>query len=212
MTIDQILSEFIDAWNAGQRPDVDDFLERAKPGDRDELADALADWLAIAPTPSYDESTLAELQADPVIVALREASTSRAGLLPELVPRYRARRGLAIGDLAARLAERFGLRGQEERTADYLERLESGRLDGTRISRRLLEGLAQALGAPLHALADAAALGGGPRPAGAAMFRADGDGSSFEPQLRALTAAAMTPAPSAPLDELDRLFVGGPDA
>lgn len=212
MTIDQILSEFIDAWNAGQRPDIDDHLQRAAPAERDELAEALAAWLEVAPTPRFDETTQAELRQEPIIVALREASASRAGLLPELVPRYRARRGLGLGELAERLAAAVGLPGQQERTADYLQRLERGELDATRLSRRLLEGLSRTLGAPLQALADAAALGGGPRPAGAMLFRAEGDeGARFAAKIEALSAAAMTPAP-APLDDLDRLFLGGPDA
>jgi hypothetical protein len=47
---------------------------------------------------------------------------------------------------------------------------------------------------------------------GQALFRAERQpGESFEEDLDALSRAAIAPAPP-PMDELDRLFVGGPDA
>ena len=33
-TVEQILGEFIDAWKAGERPDVDAYLARARESDR----------------------------------------------------------------------------------------------------------------------------------------------------------------------------------
>jgi hypothetical protein len=52
---DRILSEFIDAWNAGRRPDVDDYLARVDESERGELADALTAFLRFAPTPGYSD-------------------------------------------------------------------------------------------------------------------------------------------------------------
>jgi hypothetical protein len=53
-TIDQILSEFIDAWNAGQRPRMREYLGRVPEGpQRDELAQQLSTWLEMAPTPTF---------------------------------------------------------------------------------------------------------------------------------------------------------------
>lgn len=46
---DHILSDFIDDWNAGRRPRVPEYLDRAAPSERDELAARLAEWLAVAP-------------------------------------------------------------------------------------------------------------------------------------------------------------------
>ena len=46
---DQLLSEFCDAWNAGERPRVDDYLEQAPAGDRDELAALIRTFLEQAP-------------------------------------------------------------------------------------------------------------------------------------------------------------------
>jgi hypothetical protein len=48
--------------------------------------------------------------------------------------------------------------------------------------------------------------------AGGALFRAGPDaGDQIAEDLDVIGAAAMTPAPP-PMDELDRLFAGGPDA
>ena len=63
---DRILSEFIDAWNAGSRPDVDDYLARAPATEQGELADQLLSFLTFAPTPSYDDDTLAAIRAEPI--------------------------------------------------------------------------------------------------------------------------------------------------
>jgi transcriptional regulator with XRE-family HTH domain len=208
MTIDQVLSDFIDAWNAGRRPRVDDFLERVPEAERDELADAVLAWLEVAPPPAYDAAALEAVRAEPALVALRAA----AGPLPALVPQLRARRGLSVRQVAERVAERAGLRGQEERAADYLERLERGELDARRLSRRLLDALADALRTSGSALADAAAAAAPPRPAMGLQWRREQGGERFAAQLDALSAAALTPAPEEPLDELDRLFLGGPDA
>ena len=62
-TNDQVLSDFIDAWNAGRRPRVREYLARLPDGpERDELADQITTWLEVAPTPAYDDETRA---ADP---------------------------------------------------------------------------------------------------------------------------------------------------
>jgi hypothetical protein len=67
------------------------------------------------------------------------------------------------------------------------------------------------LGVPAETLARAGTVHPAAAP-GQALFRAaPGSAASFKDDLEALSRAAMTPAP-APMDELDRLFVGGPDA
>src|SRR5690242_9677049 len=67
-TTDQLLSEFIDAWNAGRRPRVREYLARLPDGpDRDELAEQLSTWLEVAPTPDYDNATRARIAAEPTV-------------------------------------------------------------------------------------------------------------------------------------------------
>jgi transcriptional regulator with XRE-family HTH domain len=148
--------------------------------------------------------------------AVLAATSSEAGLWPELLPRLRGRAGLAVRDLAARVVATFGLAGEEERTRDYLERMERGELEASRVSRRLLDALGAALGVTGDTLAEAGDLRSGlARPAAASagtLWRADGAPSdALADEFAALSRAAMAPAPT-PMDELDRLFTGGPDA
>jgi transcriptional regulator with XRE-family HTH domain len=183
---DRVLSEFIDAWNAGRRPRVRDYLARLPDGpERDELADAITDWLSVAPTPAYSEGTRGAIRAE--VARTFELS------------RLRERAGFSPRELAARVAKAFGL-SDVERTEGYLARLEAGELDPSRVSRRLLDALA-------------GLLGGTPalRPAGGALFRAEDADATVRFDIELLSRAALSPAPS-PMDELDRLFTGGPDA
>jgi hypothetical protein len=78
------------------------------------------------------------------------------------------------------------------------------------VSRRLLDAMAGALGVSADALGRS---GGMPSPAmGSALFRAESAAAAgYEEDLEALSQAALSPAPP-PMDELDRLFLGGPEA
>ena len=217
-TTEQLLSDFIDAWNAGRRPRVREYLARLPDGpERDDLADQLTSWLEVAPTPAYSEQTRAEISQTPALARLREATDKDAGLWPTVVPTLRERAGLSIADLAGKLVERFGLdRKETERTAGYLDRLERGALDPTRISQRLTAALAGILGVGERTLTDAGTYNRGLRPpaaaAGGALFRAAAPApAAYREDFEVLARAARTPAPP-PLDELDRLFTGGPDA
>jgi hypothetical protein len=213
---EQALSEFIDAWNAGRRPRVREYLARVPEGpERDALAEQITTWLEIAPAPGYDESARAQIRADPIVRRLLTAADDEAGLWPAVMPELRARAGLSVGRLAARLVERFRLTADDEpRVADYLGRLERGELEPGRVSRRLLDALDGLLGLTGGSLTDVAAFGGGLRPsaAGGAIFRAEGAAEEqVVRDIEALSRAAMSPAPPA-MDEVDRLFTGGPDA
>lgn len=216
--IDQALGEFIDAWNAGERPDLDACLARVPEGpERDELGAALMAFLEIAPSPDYSEAQLAEIHTDPALVAALAAAEEAGQPWSVRLPALRARAGLALSDLAERLAAGFGLAGQEARTIAYLQRMEQDDLDERRVSRRLLDGLASALGVDPAQVAPAmrrmthAALPPSAAPAAGTLFRAGAPASDGNVDIDLLARAAMSPAP-AKLDELDRLFLGGPDA
>jgi transcriptional regulator with XRE-family HTH domain len=211
---DLLLSEFIDDWNAGRRPRVRDVLRRVPDdGARAQLARQIDAWLEIAPTPDLDAEARAAIRAEPVVQRVFAAVGEDAGLWPQVLPELRARSRLSVRQLAGRLVERFALAAEDEgRTAAYLERMERGELDATRVSRRLLGALADLLGASPGTLADAGSFGRGLRPAaaGGTLFRADGDAEDWvRDDLVVLSQAALDPAPPS-LDEVDRLFVGGP--
>lgn len=212
---DQVLSDFIDAWNAGRRPSVREYLRRVGDHQRDDLAEQIATWLELAPPPPYDEEARAAIRSEPAVRAV--LSGEGAGAWPTLLPRLRRRAGLGLSELAGRLvaALRLGGAGEAGRVAAYLEEMERGELGSDRVSRRLLDALGPLLGVSGRSLAD---LGGRPgasvRPAaaGGMLFRAGGDADELVAgDIEVLSRAAMAPAP-APMDELDRLFLGGPDA
>src|SRR4051794_16525450 len=106
---EQVLSEFIDAWNAGKRPDVDDYVARVPEAERAELADDLIGFLAFAPTPEYSDEALAAIRAEPVVAETLAAASERSGLLPALLARLRERFGMTPDDVAGRLVDELGL-------------------------------------------------------------------------------------------------------
>jgi hypothetical protein len=191
--IDHVLSDFMDAWNAGRRPAVDEYLERVPAPDREALAERLMEWLSVAPAPAYPAAARRAIRADPRLRAALAATDRPPGALLAL----RRRAGLGLDELAKEIVAAFGLRGEEERAAGYLARMEHGELDESRVSRRLLAVLSGALGQELRPGAPAPAL----------LFRGEGDALAAE--LDALSRAAFEPPPT---DPLDRLFLGGPDA
>jgi hypothetical protein len=140
VSIDRVLSEFIDDWNAGRRPQVDAYLERVPEDERAALADQLMTWLEVAPTPAYDGKTRAEIRSEPVARASIDAMASEAGLWPELLPRLRERASLSVRELAGKLVAAIGLGSNAEpKTSDYLDQLERGSLDPARVSQTVIE-------------------------------------------------------------------------
>lgn len=203
-TVERIVGEFIDAWKAGRRPDVTEYIERAPEPERDDVAAQLATWLEIAPTPDYDRATLERIDREPILAAALDAAEATRAPLAQRLPALRARSGLTIRDLARRLLALFAL-DDEDRTVDYLSRLERAELDPGRLSHRLTAALAAILGIDREQLE--------PRPAAAAQafFRANEDADRrIARDIDALSRAALARAPES-MDELDRLFLGGPE-
>ncbi|HYF28606.1 MAG TPA: hypothetical protein VD931_22895 [Baekduia sp.] len=205
--VEQVLNEFIEAWNAGASPAVHDVLAQVPAGpEREELGELLQAWLAVAPAPRLDDAARERVRATPAVQAALAAMTDD-GAWPVLLPHLRARRGLGLADLAARLAERFSLTGEQAgRTEDYLGRMERAELDPRGVSQRLLDAMADTLATSAEILREAA--GGGSRPAGAALFRAQGE---VDLDVHALADLAFQPSMET-MDEVDRLFTGGADA
>ncbi len=208
--IDRVLAEFRDAWDAGRRPDLLDYVARVPPAEQDELADAIMTWLESAPMPDYDDATRAEIAADPILVAALAAGEDAVQPWASRLRLFRERAGLAVDELAAKLTEVLSLSGQEQRTAEYLQQAEHDELDERRVSKRLVTGLARALRIDTEALLPS----WGAPSLSAQHFRLE-QGSLDEDALRqqfdALARAAAAPAPDQQLDEVDRLFLGGPE-
>lgn len=199
--IAHILGEFIAAWNAGQRPRLAAYLERAAPAERDDLADQIETFLMLAPEPAYSEDTWREMTADPVVARAAEASFAPAEPWPSLLPRLRDRAGLTWSEVASGLAQRLGFEGREDKAEDYLADMEAGQLEPRRVSWRLLDSLAELLGVTAAALDWRA-------PAAPAVFRADAAAAPPAQERLEIIADAMMSAP-APFDDVDELFLGG---
>src|SRR5690242_10828891 len=103
--IDKVLSDYIDAWNAGRRPEVDAYLERVPEAEREALAGRLEEWLSVAPSPAYPAAARRAIRADQRLRAALAATDKPPGTL--LALRRRAR--LSLDELAARVTEAFGL-------------------------------------------------------------------------------------------------------
>jgi transcriptional regulator with XRE-family HTH domain len=209
-----VLSEFIDAWNAGRRPEVDDFIARVREDERASLADELLAFLTFAPTPEYSDAAMTAIRAEPVVAEARAASEDRSGLFPGLLVRLRERFGMSTNEVAGQLVDELGLTADRlPKTAGYLERLEHGQLEPTRVSRRVFEALARVFGMPADDLEGSADVSRWSaitaQPAAAPVFRAtENAAAAAERHLEVLADALVAPG-SEQRDEVDELFLGG---
>ena len=211
VSIDRVLSEFIDDWNAGRRPRVEDYLARVDPPERDALADEIAAWMEVAPTPAYGDAARAQIRAAPAVRAAQDAFGTKSGLWPALLPRLRSRSQLSVSAAAQRLAEVLGFQGREGKVERYLVQMEEGSLEADRVSARVLEGLARVLGvSPLELRRTGTMSGPAPAAAGGALFRA-AEPTSHQLNELETVADEMLAGAAAPRDwdEVDEAFLGG---
>ena len=206
MDREQLLSEFIDAWNAGERPEAEAYIERAEIADREELASELVAFLSFAPTPSYSEETLHAIEAE--VPALPQR-----GVLASLLQAARRRVGIESQDLAAALVAELELPDSAQpKTAGYIERLEKGDLDGARVSRKVFEALGRLLRVPreqLEGAADLPAWAAPAAPAAAPVFRASETPMPAAARSIDLLADALATPGKSERDAVDELFLGG---
>jgi transcriptional regulator with XRE-family HTH domain len=208
-TREQLLSEFIDAWNAGERPDVDDYIARVPAEEQQALGDHLATFLTFAPTPEYSDAALAAIRAE---VAEAVGAEEEPGLFAALLVRLRERLGMDTAEVADALVGELGLREEQApKTAGYLARLESGKLEPARVSRRVFEALGKVFRLPVSDLEGAADRGTwSVRVANAApVFRATEDAAARAARHLDVLADALAAPGGEARDEVDDLFLGG---
>jgi hypothetical protein len=205
-----VLSEFVDAWNAGERPDVDEYIARVPAQQREALDEELATFLTFAPTPAYSDDALTAIRAE-----IAEAGgTEQVGVFAALLVGLRKRVGLSAADVGAELVGELGLRMERAaKTTGYLEQLETGQLEPTRVSRRVFDALGKVLQVPGNLLENAADRVGwsnvGLRSTPSPAFRADEDAAArAERHLEVLADALGVPGGNQ-RDEVDDLFLGG---
>ena len=213
-TREQVLSEFVDAWNAGERPDVDDYIARVAEEEQAALSEELLTFLTFAGTPEYSDDAMAAIRTEPVVAEGTKDGMERTGLLPGLLARLRERFGLSTDDVAGELVGELGLLDEQKpKTASYLERLEEGKIEPSRISRRVFEALGRVFHVPSDELEGAADRGGwstiATAPAAAPVFRADEDAAASASRHLEVLADALAAPGSKQRDAVDELFLGG---
>jgi hypothetical protein len=132
-----------------------------------------------------------------------------AGVLPGTLKAMRNARGIEPDGVVERLAADFEVRGEEGRQAlarDY-HRLETGKLLGSKLSRRLLSSLAAIFAVdPGEILAAARPAAKGPALKGVPAMGRSGDPGAPPPR------SSSTRLPDPEVELVERLFHGGPDA
>jgi hypothetical protein len=211
-TTDRLLSEFIDAWNAGKRPRVDDFVERAPAAERDELAGLIGAFLEVAPAPAHTPEQLAEIRRDPTVQAVTGLLDSPGGLWPALLPRLRKQAKLSRDEVVARVIGILGLEGREAKVKRYYHEMETGTIEPAGVSRKVLDALARVLGADVDKIEEAGERGVlGPAPATEMHLRLMAPNVEVDAihAERLEHVAERSPAADEEWDEVDRLFRGG---
>lgn len=199
----------IEDLKQGTEKPIESYLGLVPRDQREELGKMLADVFAArgpAPTPSDSESEgykRALAVVDEVLGA-----HGAAGILPGTLKAMRNARGIEPDVVVERLAADFDVQGEEGRQAlarNY-HRLETGKLLGSKLSRRLLDSLASVFDVdPGEVLAAARPAAKGPTLKSAPAMGRSG------------TSQASSPPPSARLPDpevelVERLFHGGPDS
>jgi hypothetical protein len=209
-TREELLSEFIDAWNAGRRPHVEDYLERAPANDRDELASLIATFLEEAPTPDYSDETFAAILEEKAVAEAARLPEGESGFWPALLPRLRNRARLKRDEVVQRLAEALAVTGKAEKVHRYYHEMETGTLDPAGVSGRVIDALAGILGADAHEIERAGSFHPaiGSKPA-ALLARAENTGDDLDEDFRVNAVATRGRAAPRDWDEVDRLFLGG---
>ena len=198
-----MLSAFVDAWIAGERPRLEDYLQRARPAERPALADAIDDFVTLAPAPRYNDKTLQAIRAEATATTSGVATATLPALLTTVAHLRRADHARAGGPVEPSARDP----GREAKLERYLERLEGGELDGRRLSQRLLDALARCSpSTPTRSTAPAGSATS-PRPA-SACAAATRHRRRRARQAR-LLAELMSVPPAEEWDEVDELFLGG---
>jgi hypothetical protein len=205
--VDRLLADYIAEHRAGGDADPGEYLSRASPAQRAELAALIDTYLAHAPREPFDHAMFRGSSAERTVDELERAIAGQAGLWPALLPRLRDRAGLKRSELVERLADALGVSGRKDKVAGYYHEMEQGLLPARGVSDRVLEALGQLVGETAQALRDAgralAPSGHGPAstPRPAFARRASSESGPAEP--------AVAPAGPAEWDEVDQLFRGG---
>ena len=84
--VDRLLADYIAEHRAGGEADPREYLSRASPAQRTELAALIDAYLARAPRQSFDEAAFRGSGAERTVDELERAIAGQAGLWPAVAP------------------------------------------------------------------------------------------------------------------------------
>lgn len=216
-TVESLLDEFRSAYEAGELLDAGELTSKLPESDRQELLDRIDSYLMQAPRRKWDAEAFAGSPAEQAVERVFESLEGVSGSWPELLPQLRNRARIKRSDLVSRLAQALGFPDRTDSVAEYYNRMEHGQLPAEGVSSRVIEALAEIVGASAEMLRRA---GGGavppPAPSGSIFLR--------EAMLRDDLDAPAAAAPASPdsqsflgdsprrkrgPDPIDQLFTGG---
>lgn len=198
-----------DLKEGSERP-IEDYLRLVPSDQRDELSRMLADLLiARGPAPAAGDSESEGYRRAVAVVDEVLGNRGAAGILPGTLKAMRNARGIEPDGVVERLAADFEVQGEEGRQAlarNY-HRLETGKLLGSKLSRRLLGSLAAVFDIdPAEVLAAARPAAKGP-----SLKSVPAMGRSGSPKASSPPSPSGDP-PDPEVELVERLFHGGPDA
>ncbi|HWO47121.1 MAG TPA: hypothetical protein VNM41_03590 [Solirubrobacterales bacterium] len=208
---ERVFWQALDDLKEGSEKPIESYLQLVPRGQRDELGRMLADVLLArgpAPAPGAPESEGYRRAVAVVDEILGERGAT--GILPGTLKAMRNARGIEPDAVVEQLAADFDVQGEEGRRAlaRSYHRLETGKLLGSKLSRRLLAALASAFDV------DAAEVAAAARPAaqGPALKSAPAMGRSGGTRAPAPSRPSPAKPPDPEVELVERLFHGGPDA
>jgi hypothetical protein len=234
--VEQLFTEYVAQHRAGDA-DPRPFLSRAEGGERIELAALIDGYLARSPGREWDAEAFkgspAQLAAEQIaggwdLEEGGEAGAEEALGWRELLPALRNQAQVMRRELVAKLADAVGHPGEAGRIGAYYHQMETGKLPAEGVSNRVLEALGGILGESAERLRAAGSVvhPGGETELGAQERIAFARTAAHDPRF-VQPAPPQSPGTASPgevveasietpreesVDEVDRLFTGGPDA
>ena len=146
--LDRLLDELAADYEAGRDVDPAELLDRADPGQRQELAARIDSYLMTAPPRKWDPEAYEGSLAQQAVDRVYESMVAESGSWAEVLPALRERAQIRRADLVSRLAGALGFTAvpQVEKVGDYYNRMEHGRLRPAGVSGRVIDALAEILG------------------------------------------------------------------
>jgi hypothetical protein len=207
--VEQLLSEYKEAYRGGADADPRPFLARAPAADRELLAALIDAYLERAPRQQFAAEAFQASPAAVVAEGVQRSLAGEGGMWPALLPRLRARARLRRAEVVEQLAARLGAQSQQKKVGAYYHQMEQGLLPESGVSDTVLDALGKIVDWTGESLRKA-----GQMPA-AGPTRTDPAAVFARTHLSTAPRAPEAKAPGAPppaeeWDEVDRLFRGSP--